>query len=599
MSQQSEAKLLKELTEVPAGWPLATVLDAFLNLATYGADHIPAERAREAVSTRLVELWASQPAEAEGWLQQCRERFATQLEGKETRPEQLGEALLRHGAAESGKYDWFGKHGRNHWRFSEAGLLRGALRGSAADWEYWAVHYLQKPHIRELAERLEQAESPETARKRQKLEEETSERRRLEAELQKSQEEGRVLRNRLAAAEAQLSSKTAELQTAQSEAAKCKEQCKEFATRAAAAEAGAAEMQKELRQVQEEHGKCQERCEEFATRLQAAEAEASEHAGTKQRLARAEADVAEQRLEMQRLEMENLRLKDGSQRTEMGQSTELQVEKAVLQDRCEQLQQQLAEARAQLEVLWEERGMYQERLRQLAEMNKKQEPHHHRHPAFHPPGTAPSDTAFGDQEWDLVDEDVASVLSGSSGCSVQQNCFMLDAIFKSRMDVFREGSDLQEGSQVLAGDGETVLEVVEISKEARTKKVVDLQAGAATLRVTPDHPVQVPDENGQAGCRLYMPAGKLKVGDFVMLDSGEPVALTTAETLPMECKVLKIVFKPDLPVAIFSSPSCILSKGHKKLQKRRSLRGRRGQEPADPIDEGASIPDTAAGEYMD
>ena len=84
-----------------------------------------------------------------------------------------------------------------------------------------------------------------------------------------------------------------------------------------------------------------------------------------------------------------------------------------------------------------------------------------------------------------------------------------------------------------------------------------------------------------------------------MNSSGEPVALTTAETLPMECKVLKIVFKPDLPVAVFPKPpSCILSMGQKKSQIRRSVKGR-GQEPADPIDEGASIPDTAAGEYTD
>ena len=491
-------------------------------------------------------------------------------------------------------------------------LLRGGAPGEprpAAQQEGWAAWYLQhtnaRDRCRELAERLEQAESQETAAKRQKLEEETAERRRLEAELQKSQEERRELSNRLAAAEAQVSGKDAELQAAQDQSAKSAEKVQGLATRAAAAETAAAGVQKELRQLQAEHGKCQERCQELAARMEAAETEASEHAKTKERLAQAEADACEQRLELQRLQEENLRFKDGCQRAETGGSTELQVEKAVWQDRCEQLQQQLTEARGQLEVLWQERGMYQERLCQLAE-RKKQEFHHHRHPSLHPRSPAPSNAAFGDQESDLaeqlgyslVDEDHASVLSGSSGCSVKQNCFMLDAIFKSRMDVFREGSDLQKGSQVLAGDGETVLEVVEISKGARTTEVVDLQAGAATLRVTPDHPVQVPDEGGKAGRHLYMPAGKLKVGDFVMNDSGEPVALTTAETLPTECKVLKIVFKPDLAVAVFSSPSCILSKGHRKLQNRRSVRGR-GQEAADPMDEGASIPDTAAGEYMD
>ena len=387
----------------------------------------------------------------------------------------------------------------------------------------------------------------------------------------------------------------------------CKERCEELTTRAAAAESAvaAAACKRSSGSCRLQHCKCQERCEELANRLEAAEAEASEHAKTKERLAHAEADACEQRLELQRLQKENLRFKDGCQRAETGGSTELQVEKAVWQDRCEQLQQQLTEARGQLEVLWQERGMYQERLCQLAE-RKKQEFHHHRHPTFNHRGPAPSNAAFGDQESDLaeqlgyslVDEDHASILSGSSGCSVKQNCFMLDAIFKSRMDVFREGSDLQKGSQVLAGDGETVLEVVEISKEARTTEVVDLQAGAATLRVTPDHPVQVPDEGGKAGRHLYMPAGKLKVGDFVMLGSGEPVALTIAETLPMECKVLKIVFNPNLPVAVFSSPSCILSKGHKKSQNRRSIRGR-GKEAAHPVDEGASIPDTAAGEYTD
>ena len=478
-------------------------------------------------------------------------------------------------------------------------LLRGgapanrAVRLSSAAGE--AGGLVPAPRCRELAERLAAAESQETARKRQKLEEETAERRRFEAEVQKSQAEGRELSNRLAVAEAEVSSKDAELQTAQSESATCKEHCEELATRAAAAESAVADMRRELRQLQEEHSKCRERCEELLTRLQAAEGEASEHVKTKELLAQAESHAAEKQQDASRSFL------DGHRRAEVHPATGSC--KAVLQDRCEQLQQQLAEARGQLEVLWEERGMYKERLRQLVE-RKKQESH--RATFNNPRGQAPRDAAFGDEEPDLaeqlgyslVDEDRASVLSVSSGCSVKQNCFMLDAIFKSRMDFFREGSDLQKGSQVLAGDGKTVLEVVDISKEAQTTKVVVLQAGGATLRVTPDHPVQVPNEGGNAGRPLCMPAGKLKVGELVMLDSGEAVALTSAETLAMECNVLKIVFKPDLPVAVFSSPSCILSKGHQKLQTRRGVRGR-GKEAAHPTDEGASIPDTAAGEYMD
>ncbi|OLP90996.1 hypothetical protein AK812_SmicGene27352 [Symbiodinium microadriaticum] len=582
MPQQSDAKRLVELTEVPAGWPLATVIDAFAYVAAYhplNPSYIHATRACEAVSRRLVDLWASQPAEAQAW----RELHAKEATG----PEELQEALLRYGAAE------FGQYGSCDYRFCEAGLLRGKPRGSAAR-EELAAEYLQSPfarnRCRELTERLAQAESRETARKRQKLEE----------------EEGRELSNRLAAAEAEVSVKTAELQTAQKESAKCKERC-------AAAESATAEMQKELRQMQEEHSKCQERCQDLANRLQAAEAE---HAEAKKYLVH---DAIAKQMQPQQPQVESCSHQAGCfpfSAEDGGSKAELQLEKAVLQERCEQLRQQLAKAEAKVDLLQglrEEIGMYKERLRgperRLCETKKSRRlcGGISGDPSQSYPGPARHDIAFGDQKSDLaeqlgyslVDEDGASVTIASSGYVVKENCFMLDAIFKSRMDFFREGRDLQKGSQVLAGDGKTVLEVVEISKEGQAAEVVDLQAGAATLRVTPDHPVQVPDEGGEAGRHLYMPAGKLKAGDFVMLDSGEPVALTSAETQPAECKVLKIVFKPDLPVAVFSSPSCILSKGHRKKLQVRRAGGGRGKEAADPMDGGASIPDTAAGEYMD
>ncbi|CAE7542102.1 unnamed protein product [Symbiodinium sp. CCMP2592] len=593
MPQQPEAKFLKDLTEVPAGWPLATVIDAFAYLAVLRASYAPPDRAREAVSCRLLELWASQPAEAEAWL----ERFGELKTA--TRAERLCEALLRHGAAEHGKYEY------DCWCFSQAELLRCALR-PAADRERVAAWYLQQPRTRDrcrqLAERLVEAESSETARKRQKLEEETAQRRRLEAELQQSKEESRELSSRLAAAEAEVSSKTAELQTAQSE----------LEHRATSAESVVAEMRKELQQLQGEHGRGQERCEDLANRLKAAVAE---HAEAKERLVH---DTSEKQLELRQQQQQQQQADSCSYD---GSKAELQIQNAVLQERCEQLRQQLAKAESKLDLLQdlreemrEEIGMYKERLRgQRTVVESKTKSHRlgggiSGHPSVNHPAPASRNAVFGDQESDLaeqlgyslVDEDGASVLSRSSCCSVKQNCLMLDAIFKSRMDFFREGRDLQKGSQVLAGDGKTVLEVVEISKEGQATEVVDLQAGLATLRVTLDHPVQIPDESGEPGRHVYMPAGKLKPGDFVMLDSGEPVALTSAETQPAECKVLKIVFKPDLPVAVFSSPSCILSKGHKKKsQVRRSGMGMRGKDSIDPMDGGASIPDTAAGEYMD
>ena len=355
-----------------------------------------------------------------------------------------------------------------------------------------------------------------------------------------------------------------------------------------------AEMRMELQQGQDTHCKC---CADLASRLEVAQAGAVENARTKERLAEAESVVEAKQVQAQQLRDQSCSYKEARcfpMSSEAGASKAgLQQEKAVLHDRCEQLRQQLAKAEAKVDLLQglrEEIGMYKERLRWLERQLVETKRNHrldggisgHRTPKHH--GADARDAAFGDQESDLaeqlgyslVEEDRASVLSGASGCS-KQNCFMLDAVFKSRMDVFREGGDLQKGSQVLAGDGKTVLEVVEISKEARATEVVNLQAGSATLRVTPDHPVQIPDERGEPGRHVYMPAGKLKAGDFVMLDSGEPVALTSAEAQAMECKVLKIVFKPDLSVAVFSSPSCILSKGHKKIPGAPQWHGRERQ----------------------
>ena len=564
MAQHSEVKDLKKLTAVPAGWPLATVIDAFACLAAYHPSQAPAKRAREALSFRLAELWASQPEEAQAWLERCREHFAQEINGKATRRERLCEALLQHGAAEWGKYGWYW-----NWRFSEAGLLRELRLG--AQQESTAARYLQWPYIRdrcrELAERLEQAESTETARKRQKLEEETSERRRLEAELQKSQEEGRELRNRLAAAEAQVCS-------VQVESAKHHEQCE---NRAASAESAAEEMRQELRQLQDEHCKCQTRCEELARCLEVAEAEVSEQKG---RLVEAESDATKMLVELQHGHQARLALA----KEEAG-SRELQLEKAVLQERCEQLRQELKQTSAKAEaersamlgrmqVLREElKDMHKQRIREL-ELQQQE--------ARDLVGPALAETSGG-QEPDLA---------------AQLGCFMSDAIFKTRScdaDYYLMGKDLSEGSPVVAADG-SILKVAEPPEICPATEVVDLQAGGATLRVTPDHPVRVPDARGELDKILYLPAGQLKKGDSVILDSGEAAKLTGVSLQVKECQVLKIVFEPDLPVAVFSSPPCIQSKGHnKKPSTRRAGECRKGKAAVDPTDGAVSIPDTAVG----
>ena len=573
-------------------------------------------------------------------------------EGDQRHGDEAGEALRGAGPARGGRV--------GEVPVVRLALLRGGAPGEprpAAQQEGWAAWYLQQPYsrprCRELAERLEQAESQETARKRQKLEEETAERRRLEAELQKSQqEERRALRNRLAAAEAQVSGKDAELQTLQSESAKCKERCEELTTCAAAAESAVEEMRKELRQLQGEHGKCQsesaglkEQCEELATRAAAAESAVEEmrkelrqlqgeHGKCQERCqelanrleeaeAEAPSDASEKQVEVQQLKEERCSQHAEAQPASAEEAGSMI--KAVLQERCEQLRQQLKQTSAkaeversamlgQMQVLWEEKGTYKERCRQLehqlceAKKQEQESPHsnsQHGHHSISASRAASSEQEadlaelFGYSFVDVVDEDRASILSGSSQSSINQNCFMLDSMFKVRLDVIREGRDLHKGSQVVAADGRTVVEVVEI-KEAQATEVVDLLVGTDMLRVTPDHRVQVPDESGEVGRRFYREAGKLKQGDLVMIAPGKPVALTGAETHPMECKVLKIVFKPDLPVPVFTSPTCILSKGHEKKSRggRRGGMCQRGKEASDPTD-GASIPDTAAGEYTD
>ena len=270
----------------------------------------------------------------------------------------------------------------------------------------------------------------------------------------------------------------------------------------------------------------------------------------------------------------------------------------------------------QMQVLWEENGMYKERARELEKQLLEVKESHHLssgHDAF---GEAPSNEVSDCQPPDLaeqlgysfVDDDdtSSSVLSRSSWFSVKPDsvkphCFMVDAIFKTRSygaDFFLMGRDLKKGSQVLAGDDASILEVAKTPEICEASEVVELQAAAATLWVTPDHLVQVADPKDDTEESLFLAAGQLKVGDLVMLDSGKVAALSSVVLRREACQVLKIVFEPYMPVAVFSRPTCILSLGHKK--KRPIRRGGRSREGPldDSMDGRVSVPITA-GEYMD
>ena len=83
-----------------------------------------------------------------------------------------------------------------------------------------------------------------------------------------------------------------------------------------------------------------------------------------------------------------------------------------------------------------------------------------------------------------------------------------------------------------------------------------------------------------------------------MLDSGEPAALTHVVSETGDHEVLKLAFKPNRSVAVFSCPPCILSKGaNSKPAIRRAKMGQRrgqGSTAEENADDGrASMPNTA------
>jgi len=181
------------------------------------------------------------------------------------------------------------------------------------------------------------------------------------------------------------------------------------------------------------------------------------------------------------------------------------------------------------------------------------------------------------------------------------HCFMSDSIFKTmsgQSTFFLPAHELQKGSIVVADDGQTLLEVAAVPETHETDKVIELQAGDATLSVTRDHRIPVAKKE-QAGKRSEVQASELKQGDIVFVN-GHPAELASIREIKFSQKVgvIKIVFKPDLPVGVFSCPPMISSKGGKKKPLRRSGMSKRGQTDTE-LNARISIPDTAPGEYRD
>jgi len=191
--------------------------------------------------------------------------------------------------------------------------------------------------------------------------------------------------------------------------------------------------------------------------------------------------------------------------------------------------------------------------------------------------------------------------------SSEARCFAADTLFTTiagegpgQVKYHMPASQLVQGSQVLAADGETILKVACRPEHHEVDELVLLCAGNATLQVTPDH--RVPVLRGMGGERCDVPAAELQEGDKVYVD-GKPQELTSwCHVLHDEkISVFKIAFAPDLDVAAFAPPPSIATKGFRvtKSFRRRIAKLGRSRQPAtqDAAAEGsgdvASVPETA------
>ena len=90
-----------------------------------------------------------------------------------------------------------------------------------------------------------------------------------------------------------------------------------------------------------------------------------------------------------------------------------------------------------------------------------------------------------------------------------------------------------------------VVEVVSPPEQHQVDSVIELKAGTASLVVSPDHRVLVPGFPGNKTVK----AEELSEGDGVILD-GISARLSSGERKTGKTLVIRLGFKPDLPVAV-------------------------------------------------
>jgi hypothetical protein len=128
--------------------------------------------------------------------------------------------------------------------------------------------------------------------------------------------------------------------------------------------------------------------------------------------------------------------------------------------------------------------------------------------------------------------------------STKPCCFHPDAHFKvftSDGPVLAPASMLHQGARVQSASGK-VVEVVNPPEQHQVDSVIELKAGTASLVVSPDHRVLAPGNK-------TVKAEELSEGDVVILD-GIPARLSSWERKTGKMVVIRLGFKPDLPVAV-------------------------------------------------
>jgi len=271
------------------------------------------------------------------------------------------------------------------------------------------------------------------------------------------------------------------------------------------------------------------------------------------------------------------------------QIQKLRIENAVLTERCtqiEKLEQENRSLKGELSDMrrWPKLEGHPELSRELLGQSVAD--------CWHGNGSAYPENEVSDESHirgslsdALSPASITSSWTWISACT-GENCFLLTALFKATSashDFYLRASDLLKGSHVQAYDDETVLEVTCNPERHEVNELIEIGAGGAILPVTLDHRVPVIREGNE--CTVQ--AKDLHLQDHVLVNNAY-TALTSLVRKIEVVPVVKITFKPDMPVPVFMPPPMIATKGHHKKPLRRSGMNKRVQS----VQANVSVPDT-------